>query len=71
MTTFWDAAPCSFVGADRRLIALIMMDAVRTSEMSMYFHETTLYYTPETAIFMTGLVRSLICRFLYAWFSAN
>jgi hypothetical protein len=43
---FWDVAPCSHVEVDRRYIAL-MMEAVRTSETSVNFNETTRRYIPE------------------------
>jgi hypothetical protein len=36
MTAFWDIAPCSLVEVDQ-----LMMEAVCTSEMPVYFHETT------------------------------
>jgi hypothetical protein len=37
ITVFWDVAPCG-----------LMMEAVRTSEMPIYFHETTHFYVPES-----------------------
>jgi hypothetical protein len=43
-------APCSLVKVDRLLIGAYFireMEAVRTSETSVYFHETTRRYTPE------------------------
>jgi hypothetical protein len=57
MRVFWDIAPCSLAGVDRRfvlayyilhqgIIALIM-DAIRTSETSVYSSETTRRYIPE------------------------
>jgi hypothetical protein len=36
---FWNVAPCSLV--------VLMMEAVRTSEMSVYSNETTWSYIPE------------------------
>jgi hypothetical protein len=45
MTAFCNIAPCS-PGVYRRFIAL-MMEAVRTSETSVYFNETTWRYIPE------------------------
>jgi hypothetical protein len=56
MTTFWDIALCSLVEVEQRfrgsycrhhaLIAL-MMEAVRTSETSVNFYETTRRRNPE------------------------
>jgi hypothetical protein len=49
MVVFWVVTPCSLVETDwcfRGAIAL-MMEAVRTSETSVYFSETTLSYIPE------------------------
>jgi hypothetical protein len=40
MTAFWDIAPCNLVE-----VALIM-EAVRTTETSVYFNETTRRYIP-------------------------
>jgi hypothetical protein len=42
----WDVGPCSLFGVDRRFIAL-MIEAVRTSETSVYSNETMLRYIPE------------------------
>jgi len=41
MTAFWDVRACS-------LLEVLMMEAVRTSETSVYFHETTRRYVPES-----------------------
>jgi hypothetical protein len=44
MTDFLDIAPCSIVEANRRFrgaFASMMIEAVRTSETSVYFKETT------------------------------
>jgi hypothetical protein len=49
MIAFWDIAPCGLIEVDshfRGVIAL-MMEAVRTTEMSVYFLETTWLYIPE------------------------
>jgi hypothetical protein len=55
MTAFWDVALCSLVGSRATfkrcvlppsLIAL-MMEAMGTSETSVYFNEATQHYTPE------------------------
>jgi hypothetical protein len=51
MTAFWDVVPCS-LKADRRFIVL-MMEAECTSETSIYFHETTRRYIPESRHFHT------------------
>jgi hypothetical protein len=63
MIDFWDIAPYSPIEADRcfrgtyclqsplaSYIAL-MMEAVRTSETSVYFNERTLSYIPESGNF--------------------
>jgi hypothetical protein len=42
----WDVGPRSPFGVDRRFIAL-MVEAVRTSETSVYSNETMLRYIPE------------------------
>jgi hypothetical protein len=44
ITTSWDIAPCSLFEADRCL----MMEAVRTSRISVCFKETTRHYIPES-----------------------
>jgi hypothetical protein len=36
---FWDVAPCSLI--------VLMMEAVRASETSVYFYQTTLCSIPE------------------------
>jgi hypothetical protein len=46
MTTFWDIALCNLAEVDRLFIAL-MMEAVYTSETSVYFKKTTQHYIPE------------------------
>jgi hypothetical protein len=46
LRVFWDIAPCCLAGVDRRLIVL-MMEAVRTSETSVYSSETTRHCIPE------------------------
>jgi hypothetical protein len=58
MTAFWDVAPCSLMEGDRRFRGVyclryqgfitVMMKAVRASETSVYFHETTRCYMPES-----------------------
>jgi hypothetical protein len=40
MTAFWDVTPCSLMEVGHRFSALTM-EAVRTSETLVYFHETT------------------------------
>jgi hypothetical protein len=48
--TFWDTAPCSLVEVEHvsevRTASIVraMMDAVRTSETSVYFNETARRY---------------------------
>jgi hypothetical protein len=43
---FWDVAPCSHDEVASIIIAM-MMEAVRTSEMSVNFNMTTWRYIPE------------------------
>jgi hypothetical protein len=46
--TFWDVAPCSLRRVERRFrFIALMMEAVRTSETSVYSKETTWRYIPE------------------------
>jgi hypothetical protein len=48
MRVLWDLAPCS-LGVDRRFRgAYSVMEAVRTSETSVYSNETTLYIFRKT-----------------------
>jgi hypothetical protein len=48
MTAAWDIAPCNLVEVDQRLSAIaLMMEAIRFSETSVYFYETTGYYITE------------------------
>jgi hypothetical protein len=44
-------------------IIVLMMEAVRASEMSVYFNETTRHYIPEVVIFVYGSVPSAISFF--------
>jgi hypothetical protein len=46
MTPFCDIATCNLFEVERCFIAL-MMEAVRTSETSVYFNEPTRRYIPE------------------------
>jgi hypothetical protein len=46
MIVFWDIALCSLVEVDRRFIVL-KMEAVCTTERSVYFNQTTRRYIPE------------------------
>jgi hypothetical protein len=55
MTAIWDIGPCSLVGVDRRFRGAyclchnpdeVLMEVVRTSEMSVYSKETTRRYSP-------------------------
>jgi hypothetical protein len=54
-TAFWDVAPCSVVEADKRFrgVIALMMEAVQICEMSVYFHETTQHYIPESCCLHT------------------
>jgi hypothetical protein len=52
MRVFWDIAPYSLARVDRRfrrayIIRAMMMEAVRTSETSVYCSETIWRYIPE------------------------
>jgi hypothetical protein len=54
MTAFWDIAPCNLTEVDRRfrdvycpIVMTLIMEAVRTSETSVYFKETTRRCIPE------------------------
>jgi hypothetical protein len=50
MKAFWDIALCSLIEVNQRFkraIAL-MMDAVHTSDTSVYFNEATWCYIPES-----------------------
>jgi hypothetical protein len=44
MAAFWDTQPCCLLEVD------LMMEAVCTSEMSVYFNETTWHYIPNAVI---------------------
>jgi hypothetical protein len=52
---FWDIAPCVIVGVDRRFRGsycfhhqcALIMEAIRTSETSVYSNYTTQHYIPE------------------------
>jgi hypothetical protein len=51
-TVFWDVAPCSLIGVDRRFRGAychhaLMMEAVSTSETSVHSNATTRCYIPE------------------------
>jgi hypothetical protein len=57
VTTFWDLTLCSPMEYTNILEVLtvsiiraiaLMIEAVRTYEMSVYFHETTRCYIPES-----------------------
>jgi hypothetical protein len=49
LKAFWDIGPCSLVEVDRRCRGLysLMMEAVRTSETSVYLNEITRRYISE------------------------
>jgi hypothetical protein len=68
---FWDVAPCSLVRVDRRFRGayefITLMEAVRTSETSVFFNEITRCYITEGPYLHTRLkshreVRGSICR---------
>jgi hypothetical protein len=45
MVAFWDRAPCSVAGVDRRSHEIV--EVVRISEPSAYFNNTARHYIPE------------------------
>jgi hypothetical protein len=52
MTTLWDTAPSCLIEVNWRTASItkviaLMMEAVSTSELSVYFHETTRHYITE------------------------
>jgi hypothetical protein len=48
LTAFWDIAPCSLIEVDQRFREIaLMIDAVRTSETSVNFYETTWRNIPD------------------------
>jgi hypothetical protein len=47
MTAFWGIAPCSLVEVEVRTYIAMMMEAVCTSETSVYFNITTRRYIQE------------------------
>jgi hypothetical protein len=52
---FWDIVPSSFVTEDRSFISL-MLEAVRTSETSVYFSETHGIISQKAATFFSQLI---------------
>jgi hypothetical protein len=67
MVAFWDIAPCSLVLVDRVFgdahcfyhHDALIMEAVRTSETSVYFKEITRYKIPEgDLLYKNLLIRS-------------
>jgi hypothetical protein len=64
MTALWDIAPCivvlkyTDVSEVRTEFIALIMDAVRTSETSVYFDDTTRRYIPESRIFIGVAVRT-------------
>jgi hypothetical protein len=68
MTVFRDIALCSLAGVDRRfgrLYSSLMLDAVRTTETSVYSSEPTRRYFPEDSHLLT-LHFLFMC---FVWFS--
>jgi hypothetical protein len=54
MRNLWDIAPCSLVGVDLRFrcaycLVRVVLEAVRTSETSVYSNETTRRNVPESS----------------------
>jgi hypothetical protein len=72
MDAFWNVAPCNFEETARRFrgtycLTALVMEAVRTSETSIYFNETTLRYIPEdshihTGCLMNEILLAIVCR---------
>jgi hypothetical protein len=66
MAAFCDIAPCSLVEVERRFRdsyclhhhGSLMMEAVSTSETSVYFYETAQRYIPEGYRFISAVVRT-------------
>jgi hypothetical protein len=62
MRAFWDIAPRSLIGVDRRLrganstSTALIMEAISTSETLVYSNETTLPYTPERLMLSNSAV---------------
>jgi hypothetical protein len=56
MKAFWDIALCSLV----EFISL-MMEAVRTSETSVYSNETTRRYVPEGSHLNIKFIFTVLC----------
>jgi hypothetical protein len=61
MRVFWDIAPCSLVGVDRRFrgvycLYYLMMEALHTLEMSVFSNKTAI--SQKTFIFIFDAVRT-------------
>jgi hypothetical protein len=54
---FWDISVCSLVG----VIMALIMEAVRTSETSVYSKETTWRYIPEGSNLLTLFYLFVVC----------
>jgi hypothetical protein len=68
-TVFWDVASCSLVGADGRfrgeyclhhqddslIFIVLMMEAIRTSETSVYFKTTRCYIPEDSKLYDTSV----------------
>jgi hypothetical protein len=51
---FWDIASCNLLQVDRlfrEIMEALIMETVRISETSVYFHETTEHSIPEGIVF--------------------
>jgi hypothetical protein len=65
---FWDVVPCSVIGEDWRSEVLtvsiidLMMEAVRTSEKSVYYNGTIRRYIPEGSNLQKSRVLSVECQ---------
>jgi len=63
MTAFWDVASCCLLVVNRRFIVIaLMMEALRTSETSAYYRETTRHYIPEGCLPHTHRRENLKCH---------
>jgi hypothetical protein len=63
MIAVCNIAPCILVEVDRRRAIALMMEAVRISETSVHYHETTLRYIPESCHVQSYfLADTTVCR---------
>jgi hypothetical protein len=61
MTAFWDIVPCTIVSeVHTAFIITMMMEALCTSEMSVYFYEITWCYISEGFTFCVSYPKELL-----------